>query len=129
MASKQFFQQDQQTKDILNKISALFGVSSSLVKEVWEYTVFVWLTQVLDDPEKIHSFTVPFLGQVGVRFKDEFVDEDASLHTNCDAFFAMSQSFKDLIGDMYNNKVQDLLRYLEDNKIQKTVELIQSDGE
>ena len=128
MATKQLFQQDVQTKEIINKIGALFGVSPSIVKEVWEYTVFVWMVQMMSDPEKLHSFTIPYLGTVGLKFKDEFVDSDSQLKTNCDAFLSVSQSFKDLIGDIYNNKLNDLTCYLEDNKIQKTIDLIQSDA-
>jgi len=129
MATKQLFQQDAQTKETLNKISALFGVSPNLVKEVWEYTIYVWLVQLLDDPDKLHSFTVPYLGTIGIKFKDEFVDSDSQLKTNCEAFLSVSQNFKDLIGDVYNNKIIDILQFLEDNKIQKTIELIQTDTE
>ena len=125
--AKQLFQQDNQTKEIINKIGALFGVSPSIVKEVWEYTVYVWMIQMMSDPEKLHSFTIPYLGNVGLKFKDEFVNSDSQLKTNCDAFLSVSQSFKDLIGDVYNNKIEEIKGYLEDNKIQKTVDLIQSD--
>ena len=83
---------------------------------------------MMSDPEKLHSFTIPYLGNVGLKFKDEFVNSDSQLKTNCDAFLSVSQSFKDLIGDVYNNKIEEIKGYLEDNKIQKTVDLIQSDA-
>lgn len=129
MSSKALFQPDQQTKDVINKIGALFGVSPSLVKEVWEFTVYTWLTQLLADPEKLQSFTVPYLGTIGVRFKNEFVDGDSELKADCDAFVSLSPLFKALVGDLYNNKVSDLNRYLEDHKIQKTIDVIQTDSE
>lgn len=129
MGSKTLFQQDQQTKDTINKIGALFGVSPSLVKEVWEFTVYTWLTQLLAEPEKLQSFTVPYLGTVGVKFKNEFVDSDSELKTDCDAFVSLSPAFKALVGEIYNNKVASLNMYLEDHKIQRTIETIQTDSE
>jgi hypothetical protein len=127
MSNKALFQQDPATKDIVNKIGALFGVSPSLVKEVWEFTVYTWFLQLLSDPEKMQSFTVPFLGTVGVKFQNEYVDGDSELKTECVAFLSLSPAFKELIGDLYNNKVADLDKYLEDHKIQRTIEITKSE--
>ena len=38
---------DRDTKELLEDVSSLFGVKSDIIKDVWEYTMIVWLLTVM----------------------------------------------------------------------------------
>lgn len=115
---------DKNSKELLEKVSALFGVKNEIVREVWEYTVFTWLLSMSDENKKLKQLTVPFLGNIGLKFKDSTIDNSTGkIECECDAFIALSDSFKDMVKGIENNHSKELAEYLQ-NKIKKVANQI-----
>ncbi len=86
---------DKNSKETINAVSALFGVKSSIVKEVWEYTYIAWLMQLQQNPNKVKTITVPFLGDIGIRLNSESISSDSNeISVDVDSFLALSDTFK-----------------------------------
>jgi len=39
---------DRDTKELLEDVCSLFGVKADIIKDVWEYTMIVWLLKLAD---------------------------------------------------------------------------------
>lgn len=120
-----FLKIDKDTKHLIEEISALSGIQRDVVREVWEFTFIRWLEQITQDPEKLQTLTVPFLGSVGVRYTGDTLNEDGSLETQADAYVSLSSSFKNVLGDVYDEKrniIIDILQKKIDNAIATIIE-------
>lgn len=120
-----FLKIDKDTKHLIEEISALSGIQRDVVREVWEFTFIRWLEQITNDPEKLQTLTIPFLGSVGVRYTGDTLNEDGSLETQADAFISLSSSFRGILGDVYDEKrniIIDILQKKIDNAIATIIE-------
>ena len=121
-----FLKLDKETKQLVEEISALSGIQRDVVREVWEFTFIRWLEQITNDPEKLQSLVIPFLGSVGVRYTGDTLNEDGSLETQADAFVSLSSSFRSILGDVYDEKrniIIDILQKKIDNAISTIIEI------
>lgn len=115
------FELDKDSKDMLTDISSLMGVKVEIVKQVWEYTLFTWFLKISKNPEKLTSIVVPYLGHIGLRYKNEEVDNiSGTLKTNVDSFISLSDEFKNMYGNIINEAQTALPKYLQ-SKIMETV--------
>lgn len=120
-----FLKIDKDTKHLIEEISALSGIQRDVVREVWEFTFIRWLEQITNDPEKLQTLIIPFLGSVGVRYTGDTLNEDGSLETQADAFISLSSSFRGILGDVYDEKrniIIDILQKKIDNAIATIIE-------
>jgi hypothetical protein len=114
---------DKDTKDMLTDISTLFGVKTEIVKEVWEYTLFVWFLKMSENPDKMSTITVPYLGHVGVKFNSESLNnETGKIETKVDTFLSPSDAFKQMYGNIYNQAPSELAEYIQNHMIKTVIE-------
>ena len=104
---------DDDTKHLVEEISALSGIQRDIVREVWEFTLLRWIEIVTRDPERLQTLSVPFLGQVGVRYTGDALKEDGSLETQAESFVSLSPLFLKILGDVYDEKTNLLTDILE----------------
>jgi hypothetical protein len=120
-----FLKIDKETKHLIEEISALSGIQRDVIREVWEFTFIRWLEQITNDPEKLQTLTIPFLGAVGVRYTGDTLNDDGSLETQAESFVALSSSFRSVLGDVYDEKrniIIDILQKKIDNAISTILE-------
>lgn len=108
-----FLKLDDETKLMLEEISAISGIQRDVVREVWEFTLIRWIEQLTKDPKKLTTLQVPFMGQVGVRYVDDTLREDGTMETKVDAFLSLDPSFKSIIGNIYDEKRDIIINILQ----------------
>lgn len=108
-----FLKLDDDTKSMLEEISAISGIQRDVVREVWEFTLIRWVEKLTKDPKKLTTLTVPFLGQVGIRYVEDILKEDGTIDTKADAYLALSPTFKTLVGDVYDEKLDVIIAILQ----------------
>lgn len=101
------------TKDLLEEISSLFGVKTDIIKDVWEYTLIVWLLKYADSDTSLKRIFIPYLGTVGLRFKGEKLSNNDKIEADFDSFIALDSNFKDLLKSVQNNKSDELLTLIQ----------------
>lgn len=126
MSKNILFKTDQQTKDMLQEISATFGVKYSIVEEVWQYTVFSMLLRVADKENGLIRITLPYIGTLGLRDKGSVMSNNGSISSDIEAFASLSDSFKDMFQKVRNGSYGELSDYLKANYIDKTIDNIDS---
>ena len=91
------FEYDKDTKDIVLDISALFGVKSEVVKQVWEMTVLAMLLKTSDfEDSKNVRLKIPFIGNMLLRDKGSVI-ENGKLQTPT---IQLSPEFQNSIKDI-----------------------------
>lgn len=108
---------DKDTKDLLDEVASLFGVKSDIIKDVWDYTMIVWLLKVADSDAKVNRVRVPYLGTIGLRFLGEKTGEE-KIEADYDAFVCLNDNFKDLLKAVKNNGSEELTQFIQ-TKIKK----------
>jgi hypothetical protein len=107
---------DEFEKDVIEEIATLSGHSSGVVRDILESTFLRQLEFAMNNEEVI----VPFLGSVLVRYKgDEYISGTRVAHVEC--FFAASDLFKRLIGDIHDGE-SDLISQLLQKKIKSALQ-------
>jgi hypothetical protein len=120
-----FLKLDEETKHTLEEISALSGIQRDVIREVWEFTLIRWIEQITRDPTKLNLLQVPFLGTIGVRYVNDQLGADGTIETNVDTYIAVSTFFKNLVGEVYDEKhnvLTDMLQKKIDSAIANVVE-------
>lgn len=112
MAKDTLFKLDEDTKNTILEVSALSGVSQNIVKEVYEYLLINWAVKLAENQGKYAMLSVPYLGSVGVKFKEDKVDSAGNLTTEVDAFVDLCDPFKKLVGDIYNEEQTEIIELL-----------------
>ena len=111
---------DDDLKRLVDEISAISGIQKEVIREVWEMTLIKWAEQITSNPEGLINLQVPFLGNIGVRYKGDTIEETGAVSTEVDAFVSLTPAFKKLIGDIVDegdNIITDMLR----KKIQRAI--------
>lgn len=120
-----FLKVDDETKSVLEEISAISGIQKDVVREVWEFTLLRWIEKITKDPKKLTSLQIPFLGRVGVRYVDDVLNNDGTVETKVDAFLSLDPFFTTLVGDIYDEKknvIIDILQKKIDNALMTMLE-------
>jgi hypothetical protein len=123
------FELDADTKRILHDASTLFGVKTDIIQDIWEYTAFAWALNLMEckGNYKMRTFTVPFLGRVGVKYDGEEVDDKGNLVPKVDTFLNMSDGCKKLVADAFEGDQQSLINYIRKNFLERAIEDVQED--
>lgn len=106
------------TKELLDKISSLFGIKTDVIKDVWEYTLIVWLLEYANSNASLKRVPVPYLGTIGLRFNGERLSNDDKIEADIDSFIALDSNFKDLLKSVQNNSSEVVIDLIQ-TKIKK----------
>ena len=120
MANKSLFYLNDDTKNQILEISALSGYAQNVVKEVLEYMLMSWAIKIADNPDKYASLTIPYLGNVMVKYVDDEVLPTGELSTITDSHVVLNDQFKKLIGDLHDESMTELVPMME-KKIKNAV--------
>ena len=120
MANKSLFYLNEDTKNQILEISALSGYAQNVVKEVLEYMQMSWAIKIADNPDKYASLTIPYLGNVMVKYVDDEVLPTGELSTITDSQVVLNDQFKKLIGDLHDEGMTELVPMME-KKIKNAV--------
>lgn len=120
MANKSLFYLNDDTKNQILEISALSGYAQNVVKEVLEYMLMSWAIKIADNPDKYASLTIPYLGNVMVKYVDDEVLPTGELSTITDSHVVLNDQFKKLIGDLHDEGMTELVPMME-KKIKNAV--------
>ena len=120
MANKSLFSLNEDTKNQILEISALSGYAQNVVKEVLEYMLMSWAIKIADNPDKYASLTIPYLGNVMVKYVDDEVLPTGELSTITDSHVVLNDQFKKLIGDIHDEGMTELVPMME-KKIKNAV--------
>ena len=120
MANKSLFYLNEDTKNQILEISALSGYAQNVVKEVLEYMLMSWAIKIADNPDKYASLTIPYLGNIMVKYVDDEVLPTGELSTITDSQVVLNDQFKKLIGDLHDEGMTELVPMME-KKIKNAV--------
>lgn len=111
---------DEDSKNTILEISALSGYAQNVVKEVLEYLAYSWAIKIVDNPDTYASLSIPYLGEVNVKYKEDKVTESGEISTEVDSFVDLNDSFKKLVGDLHDEGYNDLIPVMQ-KKIEQAV--------
>ena len=107
---------DEFEKGLIEEISTLSGHSPSVVRDILESTFLRQLEFVMNNDQVI----IPFLGSLLIRYKgDQYISGTRVADVDC--FFATSDLFKRLIGDIHDGE-SDLISQLLQKKIKSALQ-------
>jgi hypothetical protein len=76
-----------------------------------------------ENPDKMSTITVPYLGHVGVKFNSESLNnETGKIETKVDTFLSPSDAFKQMYGNIYNQAPSELAEYIQNHMIKTVIE-------
>jgi len=118
---------DPATKQKIAKINAMTGLTSQVIRDVWEATFIDTMMQLMENPEKLQSVTIPFYGTLGVRYESDSIDRvTGKLNTEVTVFFAPSDTFKDIFGDIHDGKRTPIPDFITSHLLSRTTGIIQN---
>ena len=79
-----------------------------------------WAIKIADNPDKYASLTIPYLGNVMVKYVDDEVLPTGELSTITDSQVVLNDQFKKLIGDLHDEGMTELVPMME-KKIKNAV--------
>lgn len=118
------FDLDADTKQMLQEISATFGVKNEIVKEVWEFTLFTILLKIAGNPDKRQRINIPYLGHLLLRDEGIKQDEDGNAYHDISTLIALSDNFKNLYTKVCKGQFDELSEYLDENYIKPVLDEI-----
>lgn len=116
------FALDQKSKELLNDVASLFGVKAEIIKEVWEFTIFTWLLKYADSDAKVVSCPIPFFGSVGLKYKNDTIDDKNKITADIDCFVSINDDFKKQIHNVMNGDYSDVSEFVQTQYINRLVE-------
>jgi len=118
-----FFTPDADTKQLIKEMSSLFGIKSDIITDFLNYLTFVWLLQLAQNPDKVQTLTLPYIGKLGVKFNKDFINQETGkMETEVDVFVALNDSFKRMISDIKDRDISELTTFLRTNYIERLIE-------
>ena len=117
---------DEESKVIIQEVSALSGYSQSVVKEIVEYFLINWTVKIADNPDDFADLVIPYLGKVRVKYSGDRLMPSGEITTDVIIETILSPGFRKLIGDLHDEaetEVEDVLR----QKIDTSVLIASSD--
>lgn len=108
------------TKAFVSEISALSGIPQNVIKEVLEYMIIGWSIKIVDNPDEFVELTIPYIGNIGVKYEGDSVTLDGDLSTEVSSYVNLSPGFKKLIGDLHDEARTELISMLQ-RKIEQAI--------
>lgn len=115
------FEIDNETKQMIQEISATFGVKSEIIREVWEFTIFTILLKVAENPDKAQAVNIPFFGHIRLKDNGIIKESDGTEYHDIQPIVALSDSFKKLYINTLKNQYGELSDYLEEKYIKPVI--------
>ena len=110
------FVMDNEQKELIQKISALCGIKQDIIKQVWQYTIFNLLLQLLENKDKtLNTIQIPFFGKVVVR-------PDQEVKGEFEAFLALNPNFRETIKTIKAGNETGLIAFFQENFINKILD-------
>lgn len=109
------------TKELLQEVSALFGVRSDIVKQIWDYTIITLFLKMTENPEGEHILQLPMIGELIVKYKNSVYVKNGTI-TEVESNLRLDEEFKNLIGDVYFQGNSPIIEFVQDNLIKNTIE-------
>lgn len=120
MAKDNLFKVDEDTKNVMLEVSALSGISQNIIKEVYEYLLISWAVKLAESPDEFAKLAIPYMGTAEVKFKEDNIDPAGNLQTEVDVRIKLSDSFKKLVGNLYNEEQTEIIDLLK-KKIKNSI--------
>jgi hypothetical protein len=123
-----FLKLDDNTKHLVEEISALSGIQRDVIREVWEFTLIRWVEQLTANSKKLIPLSIPFLGTVAVRYNGDAAQNDGTISPQIDAFVSLSSLFQQIIGEIHEDStsvLNDILQKKIDNAV---ISISEKDG-
>lgn len=117
---------DKKTKETIQDISAISAIRPDVIRQVWEFTLMSWFLKMSENPEKEHTFSIPFVGDLTVKYKNSCPNQDGDFDTIIESKFEPSKDFCNLVGDVYYEANNSVIEYIQNNLIKNTIENIKS---
>jgi hypothetical protein len=122
--NKNIFILDDQTKELIKQTSALFGVKSEIIKELFEYLAFTWMLQIAKNPDGLSQLVIPYLGKIGLKFGKETLNNEGELEAEINAFIIINDTFKEMIKLLKDRDLTAINAYFKNNYIDKLASTI-----
>ena len=107
---------DSEQKELIQKISALCGIKQDIIKQVWQFTIFSILLQLLEEKNKdFNVLQIPFFGKILMKPDEEKKGEFES-------FLALNSNFKDIIKSVKSGNETGLIAFFQENFINKVLD-------
>ena len=107
---------DGEQKELIQKISALCGIKQDIIKQVWQYTVFNVLLQLLEDKNKnFNTLQIPFFGKILLK-------PDTERKGDFESFLALNPNFKETIKAIKTGNETGLIAFFQENFINKVLD-------
>ena len=111
--------------DIVLDISALFGVKSEVVKQVWEMTVLALLLKTSDfEDSKNVRLKIPFIGNMLLRDNGSVI-ENGKCTPDIECFMCLDENFKQLFDRARYNDFDNLSDYVQDKYLSDIIDKIE----
>lgn len=104
------------SKELLQEVSALFGVRADVVKQIWDYTIVTLFLKMAENPEKEHVLQIPMIGELVIKYKNSYYIKDGTVPiTEVESKLRLDDEFKNLIGDIYFQGNSPIIQFIQDN--------------
>lgn len=116
---------DEDTKNMVLEISALTGYAQNVVREILEYMAYSWAIKISEHPSTYTSLSIPYFGNLLVRYKGDKLTPSGEVETEIDAYASPNNFFKKLIGDIQDEGYTELVPIMQ-KKIEQAVAIASS---
>ena len=118
---KEFFE-SKNTKDLMQDVCNLFGVKQSIVKQIWDYTLFSWFMKLSSQEGPVRKIEIPYIGTLSVSVKDEEEDANGNLITNTESSIELNPEFSKMLGQIDAEAETELSEFIEEQYIKPVTE-------
>lgn len=111
-------------KHLIEEISALTGLTKSVIQEVFEFQFINIVAKFSQDPEKAMTIKLPLVGELYVKYQDDAEQADGTIKTNFNSFISLSQTMKSTLAKIIDNAPADTSTVIDEliqDKINNTV--------
>lgn len=111
---------NEELKNVIQDVCALSGYSQTVVKECFEYLLYVWALKIIDNPDNFAELDIPYIGKLLVKYKKDKINPDNSITTEIESHINVSDDFKNLIGELHDEGYTELVTLME-KKIENVI--------
>ena len=93
---------NEEDESVFEEISTITGYTVNVVREVFDFMVVNFCQKLAECGAHACELRIPFLGNIYVDYKNDYIKEDGSLGTEVNAFVSLSEDFKSAVGDIHD---------------------------
>lgn len=106
----------------MQDVCSLFGVKQSIVKQIWDYTLFSWFMKLSGQEGPVRKIEIPYIGTLSVSVKDEEEDANGNLITNTESSIELNPEFSKMLGQIDAEAETELSEFIEEQYIKPVTE-------